>query len=68
MLRWAAVCRQGPTGPILTLEPWRDWLPPDLHGFHDWVSSTMEVLDSFISQVASARREAAVLAWKKVVT
>ena len=63
--RWAAVCGQGPTGPVLTLEPWKDWPPPDLHGFHDWVSSTMEVLDRFITQVASARREAAVLAWKR---
>ena len=27
MLRWAAVCGQGSTGPILTLEPWRDWFP-----------------------------------------
>ena len=34
MLWWAAVCRQGPTGPVLTLDPWRDWLPPDLHGFY----------------------------------
>ena len=65
MLRWAAVCRQGPTGPVQTLEPWRDWLLPDLHGFHDWVSSTMEVLDRFIIHVACARKEAAVLAWKR---
>ena len=33
MLKWASVCRQGPTGPVLTLAPWKDWLPPDLHVF-----------------------------------
>ena len=54
MLRCADVCRQGPTGPILTLEPWRDCLPPDLHGFLAWASSTMELLDSIISEVVSA--------------
>ena len=50
MLRWAAVCRQGPTGPVLTLDPWRDWLPPDLHGFYAWVFDTLKNLDEFISQ------------------
>ena len=42
MPKWAAVCRQDPTGPVLTLEPWRDWLPPDLHGFYVWVFDTFE--------------------------
>ena len=65
MLWWASVCRQGPTGPVLTLEPWKDWLPPDLHGFYAWVFDTLKVLDEFISQVASARREAAMLSWKR---
>ena len=36
MLRWSAVCWQGPVGPILSLDPWKDWLPPDLHGFYKW--------------------------------
>ena len=67
MLRWAAVGRQGPTGLVLTLEPWRDWLPPDLHGFDVWAFDTLEVLNGFISQVASAWREAAVLSWKRWV-
>ena len=65
VLRWASVRRQGPTGPVLTLEPWRDWLPPDLHGFYAWVFDTLKVLDRFISQVATARRDAAVLSWKR---
>ena len=30
---WAAVCRQGPCGPVFSLEPWAGWIPPDLHGF-----------------------------------
>ena len=25
--------RQGSVGPILSLDPWNGWLPPDLHGF-----------------------------------
>ena len=26
VFRWAAVCWQGPVGPITSLEPWKDWL------------------------------------------
>ena len=66
MLRWAAVCREGPTGPVRTLKPWRDWLLPDLHGFKSCVFETLEDLNSFISRVVSARREAAVLSWEVV--
>ena len=65
MLRWAAVCRQGPTGPVVTLDPWRDWLPPDLHGFFTWVFDSLKVLDEFISHVAIARRDASILSWKR---
>ena len=65
ILRWAAVCRQGPTGPVVTLDPWRDWLPPDLHGFFAWVFDTLKVLDEFICRVASARKESAILSWKR---
>ena len=65
MLRWVAVRRQGPTGPVLTLDPWKDWLPPDRHdGFYAWVFDTLKVLDEFISQVNSARGDAAILSWK----
>ena len=31
--RWQAVVRLGPTGPVTSLEPWINWIPPDLHGF-----------------------------------
>ena len=34
---WGAVCRHGPCGPISSLHPWDDWIPPDLHGFFKWV-------------------------------
>ena len=30
---WVAVCRHGPCGPISSLHPWDNWIPPDLHGF-----------------------------------
>ena len=65
MLRWAAVCRQGPTGLVATLEPWRDWLPPDLHGFYKWVLDSLETLDTFVKGVVVARREAALASWKR---
>ena len=65
VLRWAAVCRQGPTGPVTSLDPWADWLPPDLHGFYTWVFDTLKVLDKFITQVVAARRDASILSWKR---
>ena len=33
---WGAVCRRGPCGPISSLHPWENWVPPDLHGFYRW--------------------------------
>ena len=30
---WGAVCRHGPCGPISSLHPWDDWLPPDFAWF-----------------------------------
>ena len=30
-----------PLGPVCTLEPWKDWLPPDLHGFSSWVKESL---------------------------
>ena len=44
MLRWSAVCRQGPTVSVMTLDPWRDWLLPDSHGFYAWVFGALEVI------------------------
>ena len=44
MLRWAAVCRQGPTGPMKTVDPLRDWLLPDLLGFYKWVFGSIDEL------------------------
>ena len=41
------------------------WLPPDLHGFYVWVFATLKVLDEFISHVATARKDAAILSWKR---
>ena len=35
LLRYGgAVCRHGPCGPISSLHPWDNLIPPDLHGFH----------------------------------
>ena len=38
---WEGVCRHGPCGPISTLHPWDNWLPPDLHGFYRWVFDSL---------------------------
>ena len=48
---WGAVCRHGPCGPISSLHPWENWLPPDLHGFYKWVFDSLEVLNGFFRQV-----------------
>ena len=48
MLRWAAVCRQGPVGPVLILDPWKDWLPPDVHGFYKLAFDCVEALNKFV--------------------
>ena len=44
---WRAVCRHGPCGPISSLHPWDNWLPPDLHGFYRWVFDTIESVEWF---------------------
>ena len=59
ILRWAAVRRQGPVGPIRTLEPWRDWLPQDLHGSISGFLSHWTFLNGFVRDVVVARSEAA---------
>ena len=56
MLRWAAVCWRGLTGPVSILEPWRDWPPPHLQGFYKWVFGTLEELNLFVSRVVIARK------------
>ena len=63
MLRWAAVCRQGPVGPIVTLEPWSDSLPQDLHGFFQCFFDSLDALNVFVKGVVVA--EAALASWKR---
>ena len=48
LMRWGAVCRHGPCGPVSSLHPWDDWVPPDLHGFKKWVFDSLEVLNGFL--------------------
>ena len=45
-------------GPLLTLSP-------SLHRFYKWVFDSPESLNLFVSQVVIARREAALLSWKR---
>ena len=61
---WWAVCRHGPCGPISSLHPWDDWLPPDLHGFYRWVFDSIEVLNGFFRQVVVSRRDEGIRRWK----
>ena len=54
---WGAVCRHGPCGPISSLHPWENLVPPDLHGFERWVFDSLEVLNGFVRQVVISRRD-----------
>ena len=62
---WEAVCRHGPCGPISSLRPWDDWIPPDLHGFYKWVFDSLEVLNGFVRQVVISRRDEGIRRWTR---
>ena len=55
--RFSALLGYGSCGPISSLRPWDDWIPPDLHGFYRWVFDSLEVLNGFIKQVVDNTRE-----------
>ena len=65
LMRWGAVCRHGPCGPISSLHPWDDWLPLDLHGFFKWVFDSLEVLNGFLRQVVVSRRDDGIRKWTR---
>ena len=60
---WSAVCRHGPCGPITSLHPWDDWIPPDLHGFFKWVFDSLDALNGFLRQVVVSRRDDRIHRW-----
>ena len=60
---WRAVCRHGPCGPISSLHPWGNWVPPDLHGFQRWVFGSHEVLNGFLKQVVVSRMDLGIRQW-----
>ena len=60
---WGAVCRHGPCGPISSLHPWDNWIPPDLHGFYKWVFDSLKVLNGFFKQVVVSRRDVGIRKW-----
>ena len=61
--RWRAVVRLGPTGPITSFEPWTSWIPPDLHGFYQWVMDALALLNDFILQVVRLRHSSRSISW-----
>ena len=65
MFRWAAVCRQRPVGPILTLDPGKGWLPPDFRGFHMLAFDVLDIFNKLVFQVVVAGRENALQAWRR---
>ena len=65
LIRWGAVCRHGPCGPISSLQPWENWVPPDLHGFHRWVFDSLEVFNGFVRQVVISRRDEGIRRWNR---
>ncbi len=62
---WSAVCRHGPCGPIVSLHPWEDWIPPDLHGFYRWVFDSLDELNKFLRQAVVSRRDEGIRRWKR---
>ena len=62
---WGAVCRHGPCGPISSLHPWENWVPPDLHCFLKWVFDSLEVLNGFLRQVVVSRRDVGIRKWTR---
>ena len=63
LMRWGAVCHHGPCGPLSSLHPWDDWIPPDIHGFYKWVFDSFEVLNGFLRQVVVSRRDIEIRKW-----
>ena len=55
----------GPCGPISSLHPWENWVPPDLHGFYRWVFDSLEVLNGFVRQVVISRRDEGIRRWNR---
>ena len=62
-LRWQAVVRLGPTGPVTSFEPWTSWIPPDLHGFYKCAMDTLALLDEFVLRVVRHRQSSRSIAW-----
>ena len=60
---WRAVCRHGPCGPLSSLHPWDNWVPPDLHGFKRGIFDSLEVLNGFLKQVVVSRRDIGIRKW-----
>ena len=66
LLRYlGAVCRHGPCGPISSLNPWGNLVPPDLHGFYKCVFDSLEVLNGFLRQVVVSRRDDGIRRWNR---
>ena len=60
---WGALCRQGPCGPVHSLEPWVRWIPPDLHGVYKWVLDVLVLLRYFARHVSLVRRDSGLRRW-----
>ena len=68
LLRYrCAVCRHGPCGSICSLQPWDEWVSPDLHGFYMWVFDALDILNDFTWQVVVNRREAVLRRWTNLL-
>ena len=62
---WGAACRHGPCGPLTSLHPWDSGIPPDLHGFFQWVFDSLELLNDFLGQVVFSRRDVGIRKWTR---
>ena len=59
------LCCHGPCGPISSLHPWYNWIPPDHHGFYRWVFDSVELLKDFLKQVVVSRRDLGIRKWDR---
>ena len=62
-VRWSAVTRQGPVGPIQSFEPWTKWIPPGLHGVYKWVMDAISLLSLCTKSFKEGRKACRSQAW-----
>ena len=45
------------------LEPWVHWIHPDVQGFYKWIFDSLGLLNEFVRQVVTSRRDSGFRSW-----